>query len=739
MCAKWIGYVSDKNYRNIDKFDLFGGVAQYYRKAFELKEKPIKATLKISALGIFKVFLNGKSVSEELFAPGWTNYNKRILYRVYDVTDLIEEKNAVAVCVGDGWYAGYISIKGRNVYGNYPLALFAELNFTFADGRTLSVYTDEAWKASEGAIRQNDFLCGEVYDDRMPHTEISEFGFDDGEWANAEISEDKSALLDGYGYEPIIMHERFPARLLSADGNKYIYDFGQNFAGVVTMRARGKSGSKITIRHGEMLDGGALYTKNLRKAKATDTLILSGREVEYTPTMTYHGFRFAEITLSDGAELLTVEGRAIYNDLKPTGKVTTSNGLVNKLISNVVWGMKSNFVDVPTDCPQRNERLGWTGDTQVFSRSAAYFADCRRFYGKYLETLDDDREGGSIPDVIPYFGVAGFDRAFWRDVAVVLPYNLYEIYGDKKSAEKYLPIIKDFLNLQMKNAKNFRWEKCFYNDWLNIEEPSPEALLATCDNAFCFKLAIKLLSELGVDCAVYEEFLAGVKKEFSKTFLRADGAIENGTQTVYALAYRADLIDADCAAKGLKECFEKRGNHIHSGFCGIRFILPVLCDLGLTNLAYELICKDTFPSWGYSIVNGATTVWERWDSYVDGKGFQSETMNSFNHYSLGSCGEWFFEYMLGIKPAAAGFDGVVIKPYVDRSGKVNSASGSFDSVNGKICVEWEKTEDGFKCAVTKPKDLNADFRFDNIVKIVQDGNVTATFDKRAVCTEIYFN
>lgn len=738
MKAKWIGCVSDKNYKEIKKTDLFGGFAQYYRKTFALNEKPVKATLKIAALGIFKGFLNGKSVSEELFAPGWTNYNKRILTRRYDVTDLIAKENALSICVGDGWYAGYISVIGRNVYGNYPLAVCAELVLTFSDGNSLSICSDETWKSGNGAIRENDFLCGEVFDDRLPHIETSTYAFDDGQWEKVCLAEDKNSLLCDYEYEPVIMHEVFSATLLNKNGNKYIYDLGQNFAGVVTVKARGKSGSKIIVRHGEMLDGNALYTANLRLAKATDTLILSGREVEYTPTMTYHGFRFIEVTLLDGAELLSIEGRAVYNDLKSTGKVNSSNGLVNKLISNVAWGMKSNFVDLPTDCPQRNERLGWTGDTQVFSRSAMYFADCRRFYGKYLLTLNDDRAGGSIPDIVPYFGIAGFNRSFWRDVAVVLPYNLYEIYGDKETVKKYIPMIKDFLNLQIEESDGYKWKKAFYNDWLNIDENSPEEALATCGNAYCFLLAIKLLSQLGEDCSVYANFLSNVKKTFNKEFTALDGMISGRTQTLYALAYRAELIDAEHARKGLSECLAKRGNHIHSGFCGIRFILPVLCDLELSDLAYELVCKDTFPSWGYSIKNGATTIWERWDSYVEGKGFQSKTMNSFNHYSLGSCGEWFFEYMLGIKPLSAGFNGVIIKPYVDRSGMVNSASGCFDSVNGKISVEWERIKDGFRCAVTKPKSLNADFCFDNIVKIVQDGNVTAKFDKTAERTEIYF-
>ncbi len=740
MDAKWIGYISYKNYLNIDKGDLFGGTAQYYRKSFSLKQKPVKAVLKASALGIFKVFINGQSAADELFAPGWTNYNKRILYRVYDVTTLLAEENGLSFCVGDGWYAGYLSIKGRNIYGKYPLAIWAELECTFSDGSVERVVTDESWLAGEGAVRQNDFLCGEIYDDRLLHSETSAVDFNSKGWNNVFLCEDKTNLLSFCDYEPIVLKESFNAKLICKNGNSVIYDFGQNFAGVVTIKAKGESGSKITVRHAEILtENNTLYVENLRLAKATDTLILSGREIEYTPTFTYHGFRYIEVTMEDGAELISVIGRALYNDLKVTGEITTDNELVNQIISNVKWGMKSNFVDVPTDCPQRNERLGWTADTQVFSRTASYFADCNKFYSKYLTCLDDDRIGGSIPDIIPCFGVGGFDRAFWRDAAVVLPFNLYEMYGENAKIEKYLLIIKDFLDRQISIAENYIWKVCHYNDWLNVDENSPEDVLATAINVNCFNMAIKLLLTFGENCTIYQDFLSKVVSCFEEKFIDKKGKIRGGTQTLYAIAYRAGLVTKTQAKNGLIECFERRNNHIHSGFCGIRFILPVLCDLGLDELAYELIIKETFPSWGYSIKNGATTMWERWDSYVVGKGVSDPVMNSFNHYSFGSCGEWFFEYMLGVKPTEAGFKKIKVQPYVDKSGKVKKASGSFDSVNGKISVSWQKIERGFSCNIDKPQNIPAEFRFEGVTKIIQDGVIVNEFSPFAIRTEVYFN
>ncbi len=739
MNAKWIGFISKENRIEIKKNDLFGGTAEYFRKAFSLREKPILATLKISALGIFKAFINGKPISDEFFAPGWTNYNKRILLREYDVTDFLNEKNAISVCVGDGWYAGYLSIKGRNVFGSYPLSIWGELECKYSDGSIQRIVTDTSWLAGNGAIRQNDFLCGEIYDDRLCHCETSLYDFDDGEWENVYLTDDKTDLLSEVDYEPVTAHEIFTAKKISQNKNKYVYDFGQNFAGVVKITANGKSGSEIIIRHAEMLaDDGELYTENLRTAKATDKLILSGREIEYLPTFTYHGFRYVEVIVGEGAELKELKGVAIYNDVKRVGEIKTDNKLVNQILSNVIWGMKSNFVDVPTDCPQRNERLGWTADTQIFSRTAMYLGDCKNFYNKYMVMLDDDRKGGSIPDVIPFIGIAGFDRAFWRDVAVVLPYHLYEFYGDGEQVKRFIPMIKDFLNLQMSTSEDYIWTACFFNDWLNIDENSPDAVLATIINVNCFNLAISLLKEFNEDCAKYSEFLQKVINSFNSKFILENGLIEGGTQTVYALAFRAGLISKETARVALLECFRKRNNHIHSGFCGIRYILPVLCDIGLKDLAYELITKETYPSWGYSILNGATTMWERWDSYVKGRGFGDAGMNSFNHYSFGSCGEWMFEYMLGIKPKSPAFKEIVVKPYVDQTGRVNSVSGSYTSASGKITLSWEKLDNEYKCVIDKPQTINADFVFDNVISIIQDGEKTNFFSANAKHTEVYF-
>jgi alpha-L-rhamnosidase len=353
--------------------------------------------------------------------------------------------------------------------------------------------------------------------------------------------------------------------------------------------------------------------------------------------------------------------------------------------------------------------------------------------------VDDDTIEGSVPSVVPFFGVSNYDATGWRDVAVVVPYNLLEIYGDKQTCKKYLPLIKSVLDLQIETSENHLWLKAFYNDWLNIDAQCDEVVFATLHNIIMFETAIKLMDILGEDSSMYREFIDKVRAEFISQFVYADGSIKQGTQTVYALAYATKLIDEDSARKHLKLEFDKKNNHIHSGFLGIRYILPVLCDLGLTDLAYELLCNTSYPSWGYSIVNGATTIWERWDSYTVKDGFQDPIMNSFNHYSLGSCGEWFYEYVLGIKPKQIGYKQAIVRPYVDRTGRVNSVSGSFESVNGKISVSWEKVESGYVCKVNKPQSLPVEFVFENVTKIVQDGVERNDFDASAVDTTVYFN
>ncbi len=739
MKVQWISYKTIKDFDESDSFILHGAPAPYFRKEFSVSKKIKKAVLTATSLGIFKGYINGQEVSNEYFAPGWTNYSKRILYREYDVTSLIEENNAIGFILGDGWYVGYLCNLGRNRYGKYPLQLYANLHIEFEDGTFTDVNTDETWKAGSGAIRENDFLYGEVFDSRLPHKEVFKFGFDDSGFENVNVEEDKSDRLAKFDYEPAILQDTLIPELVADNGNVKLYDLKQNFAGVLSLTCEGESGAKITLRHGETLDtDGTLYTDNLRAARAVDEIYLNGERLEYTPITCYHGFRYFEIITEGDVKIISVVGRALYNDLKLTGNVSTSSSLVNQIFSNISWGQKSNFIELPTDCPQRNERLGWSADTQVFCRTGMYNTFAKKFYEKHMSCIEDDRRGGAVPDVVPFFGVAPFDSAGWRDVAVVLPYTLWKMYGDREKSLSYIGLINDFIAQQISTSEDGLWKKSYYNDWLNVDEDSDEAQLATVSNLNCFIYAKEMFDDLGVDSKHIAELIEKTKAVFISNFVDENGDIKNGTQTIYAMAYFTGIIDKDTAKRNLLKVFNRRLDHIHSGFVGIRFILPALCEVGLIDLAYKLISNTTYPSWGYSIKNGATTMWERWNSYTVENGFEDKIMNSFNHYSFGSCGEWFYEYILGIKPKTAGFSQVTIKPYVDRGGNIDHAEGYYDSINGKISVSWKKTQGKYVCRIEKPSTIKADFVFENVLEIVQDGVKNTDFNTDALVTEVTF-
>ena len=741
MQAKWIGYITDKTFDESDCFILHGAAAPYLRKKFNLKNGIKKARLEITALGIFKAFINGKPVGNEFFAPGWTNYNKRIILKTYDITDLLEKNNAISVVLGDGWYAGYLCILGRNRYGKYPLELYVKITVEYDNGNTEEIITDESWLGGTGAIKENDFLFGEVFDARLPHAECSLYDFDDSLWKKASVCSDKSEKLTVFDCEPVkIVGELIP-ECISERENVSVYDFKQNFAGTIRIKCKGERGAKIIMRHGEMLNADkTLYVENLRRAKATDTYILKGDgEEENMPTFTYHGFQYAEITTVGNVEISSVIGCVLSSDLKTLGYVETSNHLVNRLFSNIIWSQKSNFVELPTDCPQRNERLGWSGDAQVFSRTGMYNADAEKFYKKQLMRIDDDRRGGEIPDVVPFFGVAPFDSCGWRDVAVVLPYNLWQMYGNTEVIVQYKSMLEDFVERQLSTMDNYIWKDAYYGDWLNVDEETDSDVLATSMQAVSMRMIAEMFKVVGFDCDKYYKIYDSIKKAYRAAFVDKNGRIKGESQAAYAIAYYAGLIDEMETKNNIYKAFENKNFHIHSGFVSIRFILPVLCEIGLKDIAYRLLTNETYPSWGYSIVNGATTLWERWNSYTIKDGFADKAMNSFNHYSLGSCGEWFYEYMLGIKPLAPAFRRVRIKPYIDGTGKITSAKGYYNSRNGKISVEWSVNNGVAEIIVEKPKSMPAEFCFDNVKEIVQDGKKADAFNESAGLTRIIVN
>lgn len=669
----------------------------YFRRAFEIKKSVKNATLFVTALGVYETGVDGKRLGDELFAPGFTDYNKRIYYSSYDITEeLTVGKHVIHAIVADGWFCGRLLDVGCRQYGDHPY-LAARLDITYDDGAWETFETDEDWKSGTGGLLYSDIQTGEYFDKTEEVNGWDSPDFDDSGWQNS-IRENP---CHGARVLPAVIHVRKMLRqplcsVLRDKSGNFIYDMGQNMAGTVTFRAKAKRGEKLILRHGEMLsDDGTLYTDNLRTARQTDVYVFgSDNEEEYTPRFTFHGFRYVESNL----ELLHIEGNVIYTDCRESGFVNTSHQTVNKIFQNQLWSQRGNFLSIPTDCPQRDERMGWTGDAQVFAKSACYNMDSYEFYMKYLADIRDAQlPSGSIPCLVPNVRKqnkvyrVGSGVAAWGDAIFIIPWHLYTIYGKTEPLIQNYEAMEAYLNYLLDTSDDFIRPKEGFGDWLSADEVTPQDVLATAFLAYDARLMAQISGVLGKDSSKYNQYYKLIKKAFNEKFTVPDGRIKGDTQTCYLMAVKFGLTDDIEKTKShLVRTIERRNNHLSTGFVGISYLLPVLCDLGLSKLAYTILLNETYPSWGYSIKNGATTIWERWNSYTIEQGFANNGMNSFNHYSLGSVAEWMYEYMGGIKPAGEGFSQIVIKPYMDK--RVDKADIKYLSTKGEIHVSYCHSE-----------------------------------------------
>lgn len=725
--SKWITYKTGE-YKTAD--DKYGNPSPYFRRKFSVSGEVKKATLFISALGVFKVYLNGNAVSDDYLSPGWVDYSKKLPFVRYDITEKLSENNAVGIVLGDGWAVGHIGSNytfKRNGYSD-RIELTALIKIEYADGTVEEISTDNSWKAASGEIRRSDIYMGEYADSRLSKGDFSTFNYDDSQWDNAEetvFKFSRNLYLEEVTIPPIVVKHTFKPKLISHNDGKYLYDVTQNIAGVLRCVFKGEQGAKVTIRHGELLTDGALYTENLRKAEATDTYILSGKGEEcFRPLFTYHGFRYAEITVSGVAEIIDITAEAMYTDLTSTGDFSCSDEIVTKIYQNALWGQRDNFLNVPTDCPQRDERLGWTGDAQIFCQSAMYNMDCRKFYEKYLADIRDAQLGnGVIPAVAPlphvgYYDYTGHDAAAgWCEAIAEIPYCHYKMYADKKIIRDNLPALKKLLDYYETESPDFiRSGEGAYGDWLSLGNSTDLSVISTLYYARAAQLASKMCEIIGdYEEEYYSNLYSKIKNAFRNKFIYADGKIKSDTQSAYVIAYSFGIIDINEARKNLVRKFEEDDGKLTAGFLGIKFLLPTLCDIGRSDIAYSLITNKDYPGWGYSVINGATTIWEHWDSYTNENGIK-KGMNSFNHYSLGSCTEWMYEYCLGIKPDVEkpGFAKVKFSPYFDLTGKINSAKGHYDTVYGRISAEWQKTDNYFEYKVSLPLETECEFVFESM-------------------------
>lgn len=705
--AHWLTAGSD---RETEESERYGLPCPYFRGEFELFGKPVKsAVLSATAIGVFKAYVNGKPADDDYMSPGYTDYRLRIPIMRYDIKSLLnEENNAVVIVAGDGWATGYMgnAMQRHNYYRR--VCVCAKISVEFEDGEKREFVTDETWRVSRGEIERSDNYMGEVVNHAAAKDAsfyLPGYAYCEGEWQKPVFRDHwiyYACLSEEIAPRIKVMHTLLPEKLRE-DDRTVIYDMKQNMVGDIRLRVKGSAGTEIRARYGEMLEkDGTLYVENLRRAECTDKFILKGgEEEEFRPLFTFHGFRYVELRITGTAEIIDVKGEVMYSALPLSGAFVCSDEVVSKAYENIVWSQRGNFLSVPTDCPQRDERLGWTGDAQIFCGSAMFNMDCDKFYRKYIQDLIDSQRGdGTVAGIAPHVPHTGCDdvechapcAAGWGDAMAVIPYEHYVMYGDKKFLKETLYFIKKYIRATEKWSDGcIRPEIPNWGDWLNVDCVTDKSLLSTEYFAFSTRLTAKMCDIVGDDdagefYALYEK----IKAAFREKFLLPDGQLSCHTQTAYLLAYASGVMTAEEVKAPLIGTIRAAGDKLTTGFLGIKFLLPALCDLGETELAYKILCSREYPGWGYSVLNGATTVWERWNSYTADKGFGDVRMNSFNHYSLGSVAEWMFKYCLGIVPseAGAGFEKVVLRPYPDTSGKITFAKGYYDSKKGRIEAEW---------------------------------------------------
>lgn len=680
-----------------------------FRKEFNGKKKIRSATAYITAHGLYEARINGKKVGDAFLTPGWTSYKKRLQYQVYDVTDLVKSGgNAIAVTLGSGWYRGNLVWEGqKNMYGT-DIALLFQMDITYTDGTTESIVSDETWKSSTGAIRYSEIYHGETIDARQEKKGWALAGYNDREWSKAkQAGFDKTVLVATYN-ELVKKHETFkPLRIFKTPKGEQVIDFGQNLVGWVMLKANGKAGDKIIVSHAEVLDkAGNFYTGNLRAAKAQDTYILNGGEEEsFEPHFTWHGFRFIKVEGYPGElkpENFTAV--ALYSDIKQTGSFSTSNALINQLQHNIEWGLKGNFLDVPTDCPQRDERLGWTGDAQVFFRTASFLRDVDNFFTKWMKDVAADQfPNGSVPHVIPnVLGNAG-GSAGWSDVSTIIPWNMYLAYGDKRILENQYPSMKAWVDFMTHESTGYLWNKGgHFGDWLfysaNDDRDGRSAitdkyLIAQCFYAYSTQLLIKAANVLSKseEAATYTALLDKIKDAFIKEYTTPNGATVSNTQTSYVLALHFDMLPEALrqqAADRLVRNIKQYNTHLTTGFLGTPYLCHVLSRFGYTDMAYALLLQESYPSWLYPVKMGATTIWERWDGIKTDGSFQTTDMNSFNHYAYGAIGDWMYRVMIGLdtEEGAVGYKKITIKPHPGKG--FTQAAASYLTRYGKLSAGW---------------------------------------------------
>ena len=725
--AKWIG-LDTKKEKVIGSQENIIHRPQYIRKGFELSNDVASARLYITAKGVFDVAINGEDVSDDVMPPGYTPYKERIETITYNVTDLIESgQNTIAVELASGWHSGRLGWMKKYWLDTETPKVLCQLELTMKDGSKEVIISDESWKGTtNGPIRISEIYDGETYDANLEMLAWTTNNFSDKNWETVNtFTIDNSIRLEPKRHTTVKEKIELPTKEVIQKDGAVIFDLQQNMVGVPLVKVPMKKGETLKIRFAEMLSpDGSFYTENYRSAQSTNYYTASEDGViEWMPKFTFHGFRYVELSGYDTSKTPSkdwVTGMVQYSDFEENGTFTSSHEKLNQLQSNIVWGMRGNFFDIPTDCPQRDERMGWTGDAQVFGPTSMFNANVYKFWASWLQSVRESQyDNGGIPWVVPDVLYNNKVSAGWGDVCTIIPWKIYYRTGDKRILEENYETMKGWVAYHETSSKDFISSMGGFADWL---QPLPangdnkgdtsHSLIGTAFFAHSAKLTAQTAQELGKteDYNAYNKLYKNVANAFSEKFFDENGQVKNvtETQTSYLLALAFDLLPESKqinAQTNLLRKLKDADNHLRTGFLGTPLLSEVLDETGEIDLMYKLLFNETYPSWFYSINQGATTIWERWNSYSKEEGFNPMKMNSLNHYAYGAIGEWMYERIAGIAPLEPGYKKISIAP--QPNAPLNSASATYDTPYGKVSSSWKIENGMFNLEITVPTNTTA--------------------------------